>query len=65
MNYKKIYVIYDTQEDCFVSYNNKAAWTKESNAKLAFTNHQGGWKGKSYSEQKRYIVLPVTVDEVR
>ncbi len=61
MNYKKIYVIYDTEEDCFVSYNNKAAWTKVGNAKLAFTKHYY----KSYSEQKRYIILPITVDEVR
>lgn len=61
MNYEKIYVIYDTQEDSFVSYNNKAAWTGESRAKSAFTTHNR----VGYSEQDRYIVLPITVNKVR
>jgi len=61
MNYKKIYVIYDTLDDSFVSINNKAAWTKAGNAKSAFTT---GYR-YAYNSQERYIVLPVTVDEVR
>lgn len=61
MNYKKIYVIYDTQDECFVSFNHKAAWTAAGRAKSAFTAHMR----PAYAEQERYIVLPVTVDEVR
>lgn len=61
MNYKKIYVIYDTKEDTFVSINYKAAWTKAGNAKNAFTKAYR----YAYSKQERYIVLPVTIDEVR
>ncbi len=60
MNYKKIYVIYDTQDECFVSFNYKAAWTAEGRAKSAFTAHMRS----SYAEQERYIVLPVNVEEV-
>ena len=68
MNYKKIYVIYDTQEDCFVTFNHKAAWTKVGNAKNSFNVHMFDWSKRShkrFDEQTRYIILPVTVDEVR
>jgi hypothetical protein len=61
MNYKKIYIIYDTLDDSFVSINHKEAWTAAGRAKAAFTTAYR----YAYNSQERYIVLPITTDEVR
>lgn len=65
-----VYVIYDTEEKKFVTYNSKGAWVKSGNAKNAFNCHDlPRWQRNNnnitkFDEQTRYKIVKLDVSLV-
>lgn len=55
-----LWVIYDTQEECFIKFGTKAAWVSSVAAKNAWNCHNHDWdRIAAFNEQTRYVVLNV------
>lgn len=56
-----LWVIYDTQENCFIKFGTKAAWVTSGAAKNAWNCHNYNWPDKTvtFNEQSRYVVMNV------
>lgn len=56
----ELWVIYDTQENCFIKLGTKAAWVTIVAAKNSWNCHNYDWKENiTFNEQSRYVVMNV------
>lgn len=56
----ELWVIYDTQEECFIKFCTKAAWATSGAAKNAWGFHNYKWKENvKFNEQSRYVVMNI------
>lgn len=56
----ELWVIYDTQENCFIKFGAKAAWVSSGAAKNAWNCHNHSWcENVTFNGQTRYIVVNV------
>ncbi len=62
----KVFAIYDTQENEFVTFNSRCAWSKMGTAKNAFTQNSHVWIADvgfvktKYDEQTRYEIVELS-----
>lgn len=57
---EELWVVYDTQENCFVKFGTKAAWVTSGAAKNAWNCHNYNYiRHVTFNEQSRYVVMNV------